>query len=67
MIVKREKATDIKKKLVFPLSPAFVYAKNSNTHANSPQRLENLVDFCHQKNIPFKDEEERFYKVNAIK
>jgi hypothetical protein len=29
--------------------------------------LESVVDFCRAKNIPFHEEEDRFYKINQFK
>ena len=59
-IIKREKALDLHKELQFPASPAFV----NNYKNTKEEKLNKLVDFCKAKNIPFKDEEERFYKLN---
>ncbi|CDW73084.1 UNKNOWN [Stylonychia lemnae] len=60
-ILKRDKALEIQKQLIFPPSPAFT------NPLKSKHKLESVVDFCKTKNIPFKDEEDRFYKINQSK
>ena len=60
-ILKRDKALDIQKQLIFPPSPAFT------NPLKSKNKLESVVDFCKAKNIPFKDEEDRYYKINQCK
>lgn len=79
MMMKREKAVDIMRKLTFPQSPAFVnnVVKNPNDEKkgkvskerknNEEKVLPSVVDFCRQKNIPFLDEEDRYYKINQFK
>lgn len=69
MTMKRERATDIMKTLIFPQSPAFVHnvVKNPSSQTKKKKvkdQLEGVVDYCRAKNIPFLDEEDRFYKVN---
>ena len=61
--IDRTKACEPEKTLRFPISPAFV---NNYSLAKQP-KLKPLVDFCQQKNIPFKIEESRFYKINQAK
>ena len=79
MIMKRDKAEDQVKKMTYPQSPSFVnYAvinpndppgKEASTHKLHAKKeaMMGVVDFCRSKNIPFIDEEERYYKVNRFK
>jgi hypothetical protein len=73
MMMKREKASDIMKQLIFPQSPAFVHnvVKNPSSQTKSKKKLkgqlEGVVEFCRSNNIPFLDEEDRYYKVNQFK
>ena len=53
----------LEKKLHFPASPAFV----NNFKQNKEQSLNKIVEYCLKKNIPFEDQEDRFYKVNWVK
>lgn len=73
MVMKRDKASDIMKQLIFPQSPAFVHnvVKNPSSQTKSSKKtkskLEGVVDYCRSQNIPFLDEEDRYYKVNQFK
>jgi hypothetical protein len=61
--VQRFKAPAAEKFLALPISPAFV---NNYSVAKQP-KLKPIVEFCSQKNIPFIEEEVRFYKINQAK
>lgn len=61
--IERTKAPAPETALRFPISPAFV----NNYSLAKPPTLKPIVDFCQQKNIPFKVEESRFYKINQAK
>ena len=61
--IDRTKAPEPEESLRFPISPAFV---NNYSLAKQP-KLKPIVDFCQQKNIPFKIEESRFYKINQAR
>jgi hypothetical protein len=61
--VERPKVHNEEKNLQLPISPAFV---NNYSLAKTP-KLKPIVEFCQQKNIPFKIEETRFYKINQAK
>ena len=50
-------------KLHFPTSPAF----QPNYSNKKPVSLQNIVEFCHTKNIPFQNEERMFYRLNKQK
>lgn len=62
-ILKRTKAPEAEKSLNLPISPAFV---NNFRIAKKPE-VKPVLDFCKEKNIPFKSEESRFYKINRAK
>lgn len=62
-ILKRTKAPQAEKNLNFPISPAFV---NNFKIAKKPD-VKPVLEFCKEKNIPFKSEESRFYKINRAK
>eukprot|EP00347_Sterkiella_histriomuscorum_P006247 403353499 len=62
-VLRREKAQDLQTKLKFPPSPAFTASYISNTK----YKLDQVVNFCKTKNIPFQPVEERFYKINQCK
>jgi hypothetical protein len=61
--IERKPAPESERKLRFPISPAFV---NNYSLAKMP-KLKPIVEFCTQKNIPFKVEESRFYKIHQAK
>lgn len=50
-------------KLHFPSSPVF----QPNYSNQKPLHLQNIVQFCHTKNIPFQNEERMFYRLNKQK
>jgi hypothetical protein len=58
--VERQKAPGAEKFLALPISPAFV----NNYSVAKPPKLKPIVEFCAQKNIPFIEEEVRYYKIN---
>ena len=57
------KAPGAEKFLSLPISPAFV----NNYSMTKPSKLKPIIDFCSQKNIPFIEEEVRYYKINQAK
>lgn len=73
MVMKRDKASDKMSQLIFPQSPAFVHnvVKNPSSQTKSSKKtksqLEGVVEYCRSQNIPFLDEEDRYYKVNQFK
>jgi len=49
--------------LKFPISPAFV----NNYNLAKDEQVNPIIDYCRQKNIPYEEREERFYKINQAK
>lgn len=61
IMMKRSRAMQSDNTLHLPISPAFV---NNYRTAKEPD-VEPIVDYCRKMNIPFKDNEQRFYKLNT--
>lgn len=51
------------KPIKLPISPAFVH----NYKTKKEVKIDNMVDFCAKRNIPFTLEELNFYKVKKNK
>ena len=69
MVQERELAKDIEKQLKFPSSPAFINQVLNNQPLNKKKEmaLPSVVEYCRNKNIPFMDEEDRYYKLKQFK
>ena len=63
----RPKFISEEKVLTFPASPAFTVGQQNITKAKKIAQLKTAVEFCQQKNIPFKKEESTYYKINQAK
>lgn len=61
--IDRTKAPKAEQKLKYPKSPAFTapIAKKKKDKDVKP-----VLDYCTQKNIPFKIEEDLYYKINKL-
>jgi hypothetical protein len=62
-LVPRKKLKKLEKQLKFPISPAFV----NNYNLAKDEQVNPVIDYCRQKNIPYEEREERFYKINQAK
>lgn len=65
--ITRPRALKEEKTLMFPKSPAFSVGGDGMTAIKDNYQLKTAVDFCQQKNIPFKKEEATYYKINQAK
>ena len=57
--MKRNDGTGFMKNLNMPCSPAFVNDYNKKKAVN----LKETIKHCHEKNIPFCAEEDKFYRI----
>ena len=44
-----------------------VSSESKNNKQKDAQKLEGVIEYCRAKNIPFEDEEDRYYKVHKFK
>jgi hypothetical protein len=59
----RTKAHAAEQKLKYPKSPAFTAPKAKH---KKDLKVKPVLDYCTQKNIPFKLEEDLYYKINKL-
>lgn len=60
-MIPRKRGAHAEHKIALPISPAFV----NNYRIARQEEPPAIVDFCRDKNIPFKDNEKRFYKLQT--